>query len=152
MARTAAVRQPVTAEDARALEVANAISSVPAARHAVADDLRVAGIPQTVLDSVLVVVTELVSNALRHATPIKFSDSREGVLLRWNVTNRHVLIDVTDGGGDERPELKHAPPVELEGRGLAMVNALARDWSVRSENGRVTVQAVVGPWERGIDK
>jgi serine/threonine-protein kinase RsbW len=152
MPQAAAMRGPITAEDARVLELTSAVSSVPAARHAVAEDLRLSGIPQSVLDSVLVVVTELVSNAVLHATPIKFADSGEGVLLRWNVTNRHVLIDVTDGGGVERPELKHAPSAESEGRGLAMVNALARDWSVRSENSQVTVQAVVGPWERGVDE
>ncbi|WP_166346732.1 ATP-binding protein [Phytoactinopolyspora limicola] len=145
MAQAAAVQRSATAGDTRALELPNAISSVPTARHAVAHDLHSAGLAATLVDSVLVVVTELVSNALQHARPVRLTESHEGVLLRWTVVNRHVLIDVTDGGGTGQPQLQHATPAAPQGRGLAMVEALASHWSVRTDNGRVTVQAVVGP-------
>lgn len=147
MAQAVTVKRPVTADDARAVELASVISSVPAARHTVAEDLRAARIPQAVLENVLLIVTELVSNAILHARPLQLADSREGILLRWTITNRHVLVDVTDGGGGDRPELRQTPSVEAEGRGLAIVNALARDWSVRVEDGQVTVQAAVGEWD-----
>lgn len=146
MAQAATAKRPAPTDGARSLQLASAISSVPTARHTVADDLRESGIPTAVLDNVLVVVTELVSNAVLHARPLRFGDSDEGVQLRWTVTDRHVLVDVTDGGGNDRPKLREAPSAEPEGRGLAIVEALARDWSVRRENGRVTVQAVIGPW------
>jgi serine/threonine-protein kinase RsbW len=147
MPHTVTAKRPPT-DDARVLELANKASSVPEARHTVADDLRDAGVPQGVVDNVLVVVTELVSNAVRHAKPLRFSDSRRGFRLRWIVVDQHVLVDVTDGGGTEQPQVQHPSTVDPEGRGLAIVDALARDWSVRSANGEVTVQAVVGPWER----
>ncbi|AYY11447.1 ATP-binding protein [Actinobacteria bacterium YIM 96077] len=139
--------RPAGTRDVRFLELVNTVSSVPMARHIVADDLRATGIPESVLESVIAVVTELVSNAVLHARPVSLTDAGEGVVLRWAVTNRHVLVNVTDGGGPEEPTLKASPIEEPEGRGLAIVDALARDWSVRSEDDQVTVQAVVGPWE-----
>ncbi|WP_165368250.1 ATP-binding protein [Phytoactinopolyspora endophytica] len=135
---------------ARALELSNVVSNVPTARHAVADDLRKVGVPKAVLENVLLVVTELVSNAILHAKPIELSDSGVGVILRWTVSDRHVLIDVTDGGSADTPRVKRPEYAEPEGRGLAIVDAVARNWAVRSAEDRVTVQAVVGPWEPGM--
>ncbi|NED95324.1 ATP-binding protein [Phytoactinopolyspora alkaliphila] len=147
MPHTVTAKRPPT-DDARILELPSKVSSVPEARHTVSDDLRNSGVPQAVVDNVLMVVTELVTNAVRHAEPLRFSDTRRGVRLRWIVIDHHVLIDVTDGGGPDQPRLRRAATADPEGRGLAIVDALARDWSVRSTNGEVTVQAVVGPWER----
>ncbi|NED98810.1 ATP-binding protein [Phytoactinopolyspora halotolerans] len=149
MPQTATAYRSAEPTQARALELGNVVSSVPKARHAVAADLHSVGVPQSVLDNVLLVVTELVSNAILHAKPIQLSEAEVGVILRWTVSDRHVLIDVTDGGSADTPRVKRPESAEPEGRGLAIVEAVARNWSVRSADDRVTVQAVVGPWEPG---
>lgn len=134
-------------DDARVLELSSTAASVPHARHHVGADLRQAGVPQHVVDNVLVVTTELLSNAVRHARPLAFDDHRRGIRLRWIIVDRHILVDVTDGGGPQAPALRDPSAVDSAGRGLAIVDALTRDWTVRSEHGELTVQAVVGPWE-----
>lgn len=152
MPRTMTDERAATAVGGRTVELVNAISSVPTARHLVKDDLRAAGIPPALLDNALAVVTELVSNAISHAKPLQLSGSAQGVILRWTILERHVTVDVTDGGGPNHPQLRRPPSAEPDGRGLAIVDALAQGWSVRSENGRVTVHAVVGPAERSVDE
>lgn len=147
MAHALGETSPPGAGGARALQLVSELSSVPAARHVVADDLRASGVPRTVLDNVLLVVTELLSNSILHAKPVPLTEVPEGVLLRWTVVGSHVLVDVTDGGGPDQPQLKHVPTVEPDGRGLAIVDALAREWQVHTDDGQVTVLAVVGPWE-----
>jgi len=48
----------------------SAPSSVPAARHLVRDDLVQQGLPVRMVEDCLLVVSELVANAIRHARPL----------------------------------------------------------------------------------
>lgn len=123
---------------------------MPHARHLVAEDLRGADVPTTVAENALIVVTELVTNAILHAQPLPLSDARSGVLLQWSVMGADVLIDVSDGGGPERPRVRQPSTAEAAGRGLSIVQAVAREWGVRAEPGRVTVHATVGPWDLAV--
>lgn len=123
--------------------LAAALSSVPAARHRVRADLIARGVRPTVIENTLLVVTELVSNAIVHARPAK-DDARAGVVLLWTIQDDLVLVDVTDGGGMSEPRRTSADVTDASGRGLTIVDAIARDWSVTTENGQVTVRAVVG--------
>ncbi len=52
-------------------------------------------------------------------------------------------IDVTDGGGRNRPHVETAGLADIGGRGLAIVQALATDWGVTRAGSAVTVYAVV---------
>ncbi|MFE2426577.1 ATP-binding protein [Streptomyces sp. NPDC059373] len=74
-----------------------------------------------VIDDVLLVVSELVTNAVRHAPrpEIGFTATRcEGLLL----------IEVQDGSANP-PILRHGSAGSTEsGRGLGLVHSLARDW------------------------
>ena len=127
----------------RTTELISAPSSVTAARHLVRDDLRIRGLPSRVIEDALVVVTELVGNAVRHARPLRRANRSGVVLLRWDATESEVRIDVTDGGGTKEPRVEPPSLADTGGRGLAIVSAVASDWGVISNGDGVTVFAVV---------
>lgn len=126
----------------RATDLVSSPGSVPAARHLIRDDLAARGLPRRVVEDALVVVTELMGNAVRHARPLDASGSGT-VRLRWAVGDGSVRIHVTDGGGSERPHVEQHSLVDTGGRGLAIVSALTSDWGVVVTDDDVTVYAVV---------
>lgn len=137
--------QPARVRQERTAELASASSSVTVARHLVRDDLAGSGIAGQVIADALVVVTELVGNAVRHARPLRAGESRGRVRLHWCVVDQgRVQVDVTDGGGDQFPRAEPQSLTEVRGRGLAIVNAVADDWGVAAGDQQVTVYAVVG--------
>jgi anti-sigma regulatory factor (Ser/Thr protein kinase) len=79
-----------------------------------------------VVDDARLVATELVGNALRHASPL----GNGTVLVRWEVEDSTLALSVCDGGGDGRPEQVDAKPYDDGGRGLAIVSALSSTWWV----------------------
>ncbi|MCU1675275.1 MAG: ATP-binding region ATPase domain protein [Frankiales bacterium] len=115
-------------------------ASVAAVRHALADDLINVGTGDAVSDATLV-LSELVSNAVRHATPV----TGDGLVINWHVEDggAMVVIAVTDGSADAEP--RRAPPdtVSDSGRGLAIVDMIASDWGVRRGPDHKTVWARV---------
>lgn len=128
----------------RIAELTSSPSSVPAARHLVRDDLVGRQMPRRVVEDALVVVTELMGNAVRHARPLDADGEPGNVRLRWNVVGGRVRVDVTDGGGAQRPHVERHSPAETGGRGLAIVSAVASDWGVTFADDHVTVYAVIG--------
>ncbi|WP_165358472.1 ATP-binding protein [Haloactinopolyspora alba] len=134
-------------DGAGAIELTSTVGSVPRARHHIAESLHGAGLTPVVVENALIVVTELVTNAVLHARPLNGGTAPGGVSLRWTVVGETVMIDVTDGGGAEHPRLQQPATAEDAGRGLAIVDAVALEWGVRTEPAAVTVHAVVGPWE-----
>ena len=80
-----------------------------------------------------VVVTELVTNSVRHAPggSIEFT-------LR--LLPAHLAIAVTDGGGSTRPELvARGDAAQPHGWGLRLVESLTESWGVRETAGTQTV-------------
>jgi signal transduction histidine kinase len=75
-----------------------------------------------VADGLESVVTELVSNAIRHA----------GGDLSFGLTyeNATVTVEVTDPGAS-LPTVKSAAPLDPNGRGLVIVERFAHRWGVR---------------------
>jgi anti-sigma regulatory factor (Ser/Thr protein kinase) len=116
---------------------------VPAARHLVCDDLAARDLPQRVIDDSLLVVSELMTNAVRHAQPIRAAGRTDSVRLHWAAEFNRVWIGVTDGGGQDRPHVETPDIADVGGRGLAIVQALAIDWGVTRAGPEVTVYAVV---------
>ncbi len=92
------------------------------------------------MQAALLVVSELVTNAIRHAEPLVGGQ----VTVTWTVDGRAVLIRVTDGGAASRPRVRHPSPRETSGRGLALVEALATHWGVEDAAGATTVWATIG--------
>jgi anti-sigma regulatory factor (Ser/Thr protein kinase) len=83
-------------------------------------------------DDVALVVTELLTNTLRAGST--------RTVLRVELHRRQVRVSVHDDApGDPVP--RQAPPFAVNGRGLMIVGALARDWGVVHEDGGKAVWA-----------
>jgi anti-sigma regulatory factor (Ser/Thr protein kinase) len=81
-------------------------------------------------ETVVLLVSELVSNAVVHA------QTNFTVTLRYD--RRLLTVEVQDGSR-RMPARSDVPPAATSGRGLHMVDLLAHDWGVRSlPDGKVT--------------
>ena len=114
-------------------------ASVAVARQRLAAELTAAGIFDGVVGDAVLVVSELLSNAIRHARPLTGSN----LLLSWDLTDGAIEIAVTDGGAATRPMTAQATVSSLGGRGLDIVDYLARSWGVRSDDTGLTVWALM---------
>lgn len=85
-------------------------------------------------------LSELVGNAVRHARPL----DDEILRVEWRQREAATLsIAVTDGGAHSTPEVLDAGIGDTSGRGMAIVEILARRWWVESDRRRTTVHAEV---------
>lgn len=100
-------------------------ASVPIARRAVAAQLRAWGL-EPLVDTVSLAVSELVTNAVLHATG--------GLRVALSRAPGGARLEVGDGSA--RTPLQRRP-TELSGtgRGLQLVDMLAADWGVESASG-----------------
>ncbi|MFD0140581.1 SpoIIE family protein phosphatase [Streptomyces sp. NPDC127159] len=105
-------------------------STVRRARHMAAHQLSEWGL-ESLQDRTQLIVSELVTNAVRHSTgPIGLR------LIQHQVLTCEVFD--TDAGS---PRLRHARAVDENGRGLFLVAQLSRRWGARSESGGKVVWA-----------
>lgn len=99
-------------------------ASASTARRALGTWLHGHGFDDGIVDDAQLVVTELVSNALRHARPLPDG----GLAVGWAREANQLLITVRDGGGATEPTRLAAGPEAMGGRGLAIVDALGSSW------------------------
>ncbi|WP_370418984.1 ATP-binding protein [Streptomyces sp. QH1-20] len=92
-------------------------------------------VPTQLTRDVLVVVSELVTNAIEHG--------HGTVGLRMRGTGKELRVEVTDGN-PAPARLRVAADDDVSGRGLFLVHVLARDWGV-SQDGRTTWAAFPVP-------
>lgn len=83
------------------------------------------------------VATELICNAVRHATPLPDGD----LAVHFQIEGSTIEFAVTDGGASTRPFVRALNTNAADGRGLLIVTALADQWGVRDENHGRTVWA-----------
>ncbi|WP_211207293.1 ATP-binding protein [Stackebrandtia nassauensis] len=83
------------------------------------------------------VATELICNAVRHATPLPDGD----LSVHFQMNGGTIEFAVTDGGASTRPFVRALNTSASDGRGLLIVTALAEQWGVRDESGGRTVWA-----------
>lgn len=115
------------------LELPRALESAATARQAVGD---LAGnLPEDVLGDVRLLVSELVTNALRHAG-LGESDRIE---LAVAVTDAAVRVEVTDHGHGFDPKVVPTDPEVAEGWGLYLVATLSDRWGAESDGGATRV-------------
>jgi anti-sigma regulatory factor (Ser/Thr protein kinase) len=112
-------------------------ASAAAARDRLSQELR--DMPRSFVDDARLVVTELVSNALRHARPLADGTVR----VSWRYEAGCLEVAVTDGGSPTLPQVARATEDSLGGRGLAIVSAIADDWGIRREGSTTSVWAML---------
>ena len=103
-----------------------ALSAVAPARHWARERLSESGIDDGRLDLLVLLVSELVTNAVAHADP--------PVVLRVHVDEERTRVEVTDGVRDV-PVVRDPPPTALGGRGVMFVDRLSSSWGTSEEDG-----------------
>jgi two-component sensor histidine kinase len=112
-------------------------SSVGVARRRLVSDLIAADADDPAICDAALVLSELLSNALRHAMPLPEAKLR----VAWCLEGDSVRLSVSDGGGETRPELGKPTQATTGGRGLRIVEKLSRDWGTSSDETGTTVWA-----------
>jgi anti-sigma regulatory factor (Ser/Thr protein kinase) len=101
-------------------------SSVGVARRRLMGDLADAGVFETTACDAGLVLSELISNALRHATPLPDATVR----VAWRLAGDCLEIAVSDGGGPTVPAVNEPGSSAIGGRGLGIVDRLSLRWGV----------------------
>ncbi|MFB7913757.1 ATP-binding protein [Streptomyces sp. NPDC056061] len=148
------VAQEVPASSSMA--VPHGPAGVGQARHRMREQLRSHGVPDSVVDDAVLVLSELLSNACRHGRPLgRHTDVGDGdIRAAWRVDGTGGLtVEVTDGGGPTRPVPATPSVTARGGRGLNIISALAEEWGVRDGSaGEVTVWALVHEGHRRAEE
>jgi anti-sigma regulatory factor (Ser/Thr protein kinase) len=85
------------------------------------------GLDPELTDALAVMVSELVTNSVRHAaSEFTVAIDRDADRIRVAVSDL----------GEQRPSLRNPDPTEQSGRGLQIVNALSDDWGIAEAAGR----------------
>ena len=113
--------------DVGAVVVNHDAASAAIVRAAIARDLALHSVPDDAISDVLLVVTELVGNAVLHT----HATLGVGLDVAWDVHDDHVLVEVDDPSAD-LPQQRVAATSDSGGRGLAIVAAISIDWGVRN--------------------
>lgn len=114
-------------------------ASVAIVRRRITEELLALGVFHTAVCDAALVISELLSNAIRHARPLHGSWLR----VAWSVKGGSVEVAVSDGGSPTRPRPAHASRSSLGGRGISIVEHLAHTWGVRTDDDMLTVWAIL---------
>jgi anti-sigma regulatory factor (Ser/Thr protein kinase) len=115
-------------------ELPHSSTSVRQARSLLAASLSERDVLGAAADDAILILSELVTNALRHARAL----SSGMIRVSWGLSGDGLLrIEVTDGGGTTRPTPKpYSMSVSSHaGRGLEIVDRLADRWGSQREEG-----------------
>ena len=115
------------------IELPRALESAATARQAVGE--LADALPEEVLGDVRLLVSELVTNALRHAG---LGDD-ERIALAVGVTDTAVRVEVIDHGRGFDPATVPTDPEAAEGWGLYLVATLSDRWGAESAQGATRV-------------
>jgi anti-sigma regulatory factor (Ser/Thr protein kinase) len=114
-------------------------TSVAIARRRLTEELLAVGILDGVVRDAALVLSELLSNAIRHARPLHGSWLR----VAWSVDGESIEVAVSDGGSATRPRPAHASRSSLGGRGISIIEHVSSTWGMRAEDGMLTVWAIL---------
>jgi len=137
--------EPELHDRSRTIRVPWAAPAVARIRRSVVLDLQGHALDPEVISDAEIVVSELATNAIRHARPLPDGSVR----VRWKVKAGVVEIEVSDGGGPSAPRPAPLSVWAPSGRGLRIVRSLAHEWGVTDErHGRTVWAALGGPSRR----
>ncbi|MEO7421919.1 MAG: ATP-binding protein [Ornithinibacter sp.] len=116
-------------------------------RDRMALDLLRRGLSDALVEDAQIVVTELLTNAFRHARSLPDGTVR----VRWKVRPESLEVEVTDGGGATTPMPSPLGVWRDSGRGLRVVRALSHEWgSGEDRTGHVVWACLGGPSRRRV--
>ncbi|MEC9053317.1 MAG: ATP-binding protein [Actinomycetota bacterium] len=118
-------------------QLAHEPASVAVARHELRDLLQREGVGESVVYDATLVLSELVSNAVRHGRPT----STGHVEVSWSLEPERLVLEVADGGRDGAVEAVDADPDSDHGRGLMIVGEVCDRWHVDRRDRRTHVVA-----------
>jgi len=130
---SSSVRAPIT------MRLPFAPASVSVARQRLKTWMCENGGTGEAVEDARVIISELVANSIRHATPL--ADGQ--IHVSWVLEPRGIDLSVTDGGSSTRPRKVNAPSSALAGRGMAIVEVLAQEWWSERTGSRTTVHALL---------
>ncbi len=128
---------PPRARDSISLPFASSTPSI--ARTKLAGFLTINRVPPTIIDNALIVISEMIANAVSHGVPT--SDGT--VEISWSINAAGDLLELSVHDAGEGGSLD---PIDfdedsLSGRGLAIINRVADRWWVdMSEGTRVNAE------------
>ncbi len=128
------------------LRLPHHVASAALARRRVGQELRSRHLGRGLVDDVALVLSELVSNSVRHGGPLPGGELE----VSWQVRTDEVELRVTDGGGGEVPRSQVVGPEEVRGRGLSIVAGVAATWGVETSAVGTTVWAVLALGGRSL--
>jgi anti-sigma regulatory factor (Ser/Thr protein kinase) len=104
-------------------------ASVAVARRRICAEMRSMGIEDEAIDDAALVITELVTNAIKHGSPLP----GRWLQVTWDMDVESVEIAVSDGGSGSgtRPRATRPSLSAMGGRGLEIVETLSYRWGVR---------------------
>jgi serine/threonine-protein kinase RsbW len=113
------------------LDLASQPTAVHWARVHTEDILRSWSVPESLVENAVLIVSELASNAVRHAGALEGTGDDSPEVPRFTVnlwtSDRRLIIAVYDQ--DRRPPIRREASLESEtGRGLTLVDALSERW------------------------
>ena len=111
-------------------------ASARQARHLMTEELASEYPTETIADAGLV-LTELLTNALKHGRPSPLHEVEVG----WCLFEDSVRICVSDAGTSTSFGLTRVESDSESGRGLAIVDALSESWGLELAEGRTRVVA-----------
>ena len=114
-------------------------SNAAIVRRSIAADLASRSVAPDRIDDVVLVASELVSNAVMHTAGDLVNDELD---VTWDI-QPDVLLDRVDDASRQLPAPRSTNPEDIRGRGLSIVAALALDWGVRRTSGGKQVWARV---------
>lgn len=116
------------------------VSAVADSRRRLAAYLKRYQVAVTASDDAQLVLSELLSNAIRYAPPLPAGEVRAA----WWIDKAGIHVEVTDGRGDTEPQrINDTHPESIGGRGLAIVDILTSTWDVRTAATHRTVHAII---------
>ncbi len=113
-------------------ELAHDVDAPRVGRRFVTSVLAGWGIAHSCVERAQLLVSEIVSNAVLHGggpVTLRVIEVESGSTVR---------VEVDDHGGGQ-PQMRHAAPEDLSGRGLRLVDELARGWGSSKVGGGTSV-------------